>query len=126
GVVIDPWALLEEIARIEGQGVKISPECLMVADNAALILPLHRDLDQAREAQAAHKIGTTGRGIGPAYEDKVGRRAIRVADLEDRDALETKIDRLLAPHAPLRAGLGLPPVDPAALLADLLAMAPKV
>src|SRR4029077_9333850 len=111
GVVIDPWALLEEIARIEGQGVKISPECLMVADNAALILPLHRDLDQAREAQAANKIGTTGRGIGPAYEDKVGRRAVRVADLADPAALEAKIDRLLAHHGPLRRGLGLPEAD---------------
>ena len=126
GVVIDPWALLEEIARIEGQGVKISPECLMVADNAALILPLHRDLDQAREAQAAHKIGTTGRGIGPAYEDKVGRRAIRVADLGDRAALEAKIDRLLAHHGPLRRGLGLPEYDGQALLDALGEVAPKV
>ena len=77
GVVIDPWALLDEIARIEGQGISIPPDMLTVADNAALILPLHRDLDQAREAQSANKIGTTGRGIGPAYEDKVGRHAGR-------------------------------------------------
>ena len=77
---------------------------LVLADNACLILPLHRDLDQAREAAATNKIGTTGRGIGPAYEDKVGRRAIRVADLADREALEAKIDRLQAHHAPLRAG----------------------
>ena len=126
GVVIDPWALLEEIARIEAQGVKISPEILVVADNASLILPLHRDLDQAREAQAVAKIGTTGRGIGPAYEDKVGRRAIRVADLADPAALELKIDRLLAHHTPLRRGLGLPEADPAALLEALLQVAPKV
>src|SRR3982751_1207869 len=126
GVVVDPWALLDEMARIEGQGVSITPELLILADNACLILPLHRDLDQAREAAAVNKIGTTGRGIGPAYEDKVGRRAIRVADLADREALEAKIDRLLAHHGPLRRGLGLPDVDAAALLAELEAMAPKI
>src|SRR4051812_16186858 len=126
GVVIDPWALLEEIARVEGQGVTVSPESLLVADNAALILPWHKDLDQAREAQATQKIGTTGRGIGPAYEDKVGRRAIRVADLGDKSALEAKIDRLMAHHGPLRRGLGLPDIDGAALLAELEAVAPQI
>jgi adenylosuccinate synthase len=126
GVVVDPWHLLEEIAKLGGQGIEITPELLVLADNACLILPLHRDLDQAREAAATQKIGTTGRGIGPAYEDKVGRRAIRVADLADREALEAKIDRLLAHHAPLRQGLGLPEVDPAALLAELEAVAPKI
>ncbi len=126
GVVVDPWHLLSEIETLGGQGVAIGPDVLMLADNACLILPIHRDLDQAREAAAANKIGTTGRGIGPAYEDKVGRRAIRVADLADREALEAKIDRLQAHHAPLRAGLGLPPLDTAALLAELLAMAPKI
>jgi len=126
GVVVDPWHLIEEIAKIGGQGVKITPDLLVLADNACLILPLHRDLDQAREAAATNKIGTTGRGIGPAYEDKVGRRAIRVADLADRAALEAKIDRLLAHHTPLRRGLGLPEADPAALLASLEAMAPKI
>jgi adenylosuccinate synthase len=126
GVVVDPWHLLEEIAKLGGQGVAITPELLILADNACMILPLHRDLDQAREAAATQKIGTTGRGIGPAYEDKVGRRAIRVADLADRDALEAKIDRLLAHHAPLRQGLGLPEVDPAALLAELERMAPLI
>ncbi len=126
GVVIDPWALLDEIARVEAQGVSVSPATLMVADNASLILPIHRDLDQAREAQAANKIGTTGRGIGPAYEDKVGRRAIRVADLADRPALEAKIDRLLAHHGPLRRGLGLSEADGQALLDSLLEVAPKV
>lgn len=126
GVVVDPWHLLEEIAKLGGQGVSITPEMLVLADNAALILPLHRDLDQAREAAAVNKIGTTGRGIGPAYEDKVGRRAIRVDDLRDRDALEAKIDRLLAHHKPLRAGLGLPEYDGAELLAALEEIAPKV
>ena len=117
GVVVDPWHLLEEIAKLGSQGVAIGPDLLVLADNACLILPLHRDLDQAREAAATNKIGTTGRGIGPAYEDKVGRRAIRVADLADREALEAKIDRLLAHHTPLRRGLGLPEADGAALLA---------
>jgi adenylosuccinate synthase len=126
GVVVDPWHLLSEIETLRGQGVEITPERLVVADNACLILPLHRDLDRAREAVALNKIGTTGRGIGPAYEDKVGRRAIRVADLADRAALEAKIDRLLAHHAPLRAGLGLPEFDAGGLLAELEAMAPKV
>ena len=126
GVVVDPWHLLSEIEKIASQGVAITPELLVLADNACLILPLHRDLDQAREAAATNKIGTTGRGIGPAYEDKVGRRAIRVADLADRSALEAKIDRLLAHHTPLRRGLGLPDADPAALLAELEALAPKI
>jgi adenylosuccinate synthase len=126
GVVVDPWHLLSEIEKIAGQGVAITPDLLVLADNACLILPLHRDLDQAREAAASNKIGTTGRGIGPAYEDKVGRRAIRVADLADRSALEAKIDRLLAHHAPLRRGLGLPDADGARLLAELEALAPKV
>jgi len=126
GVVVDPWHLLSEIEKIAGQGVEITPDLLVLADNACLILPLHRDLDQAREAAATQKIGTTGRGIGPAYEDKVGRRAIRVADLADREALEAKIDRLLSHHGPLRRGLGLPEADGAALLAELEALAPKV
>ena len=97
GVVVDPRAFLDEIARVRAQGVEITPDLLTLADNACLILSLHRDLDQARERQAGDaKIGTTGRGIGPAYEDKVGRRAIRVADLADREALSAKITRLLA------------------------------
>ncbi|MFC3067647.1 adenylosuccinate synthase [Phenylobacterium soli] len=126
GVVVDPWHLLEEIAKIGDQGVAITPDLLVLADNACLILPLHKDLDQAREAAATNKIGTTGRGIGPAYEDKVGRRAIRVADLADREALEAKIDRLLAHHAPLRRGLGLPEADGASLLDALEEIAPKI
>jgi len=127
GVVVDPWAFLDEIARIGAQGVIIGPELLALADNAVLILPLHRDLDQAREAQAgAGKIGTTGRGIGPAYEDKVGRRAIRVADLAEPDSLPTKIARLLAHHGALRRGLDLPEADAEALFAALLEVAPKI
>ena len=126
GVVVDPWHLLAEIEKLRGQGVAITPDLLVLADNACLILPLHRDLDQAREAASSNKIGTTGRGIGPAYEDKVGRRAIRVADLADRSAMEAKIDRLLAHHTPLRRGLGLPEADGAALLAELEALAPQV
>ena len=126
GVVVDPWHLLNEIALIGSQGVTITPDLLVLADNAALILPLHRDLDMAREAAAVNKIGTTGRGIGPAYEDKVGRRAIRVADLADREALEAKIDRLLAHHTPLRRGLGLPEADGAEILASLEEIAPKI
>ncbi len=126
GVVVDPWHLLEEIAKLGSQGVVITPELLVLADNACMILPLHRDLDQAREAAATQKIGTTGRGIGPAYEDKVGRRAIRVADLADREALEAKIERLLTHHRPLRQGLALPEVDAAALLAELERLAPLI
>ncbi len=127
GVVVDPWAFLDEIARIEGQGVKIGPELLALADNAVLILPLHRDLDQAREIQAgAAKIGTTGRGIGPAYEDKVGRRAIRVGDLAEPESLPAKINRLLVHHGALRRGLDLPEADAEALLAQLIAVAPKI
>jgi adenylosuccinate synthase len=127
GVVVDPWALAAEIESGRAQGLEITPELLVLADNACLVLPLHRDLDAAREARAgAGKIGTTGRGIGPAYEDKVGRRAIRVADLADPAALPVKIERLLAHHAALREGLELKPVAPADLMAALLAVAPKV
>ena len=127
GVVVDPWHLLEEIDKLIGQGVAITPQLLTLADNACLILPLHRDLDQAREREAGEaKIGTTGRGIGPAYEDKVGRRAIRVADLADPAALDLKLPRLLAHHQALRRGLELPEIDPQALKAELLALAPRV
>jgi adenylosuccinate synthase len=127
GVVVDPWALLDEIARVEKQGVRITPELLALADNACLILPIHRELDSAREAAAgAGRIGTTGRGIGPAYEDKVGRRAIRVADLADRAAIDMKLERLLTHHNALRRGLGLEPADGEALIAGLLEVAPKI
>ena len=127
GVVVDPWSLMDEIGRARAQGLEVTPDVLVLADNATIILPLHRDLDQAREARAgAGKIGTTGRGIGPAYEDKVGRRAIRFADLSDREALETKIERLLAHHGALRAGLGLSPVTPDDILAQLAEITPQV
>jgi adenylosuccinate synthase len=126
GVVVDPWHLLGEIDSITTQGVTIAPGMLILADNACLILPLHKDLDQAREAASTQKIGTTGRGIGPAYEDKAGRRAIRVADLADPEALKPKITRLLSHHDALRKGLGLDPVDGAALFEALMEIAPKV
>ena len=100
GVVLDPWHLLEEIEKIRAQNIEISPESLMIAENTPLILPIHGELDRARENQnSIAKIGTTGRGIGPAYEDKVGRRAVRVADLADEATLETRIDRALVHHA---------------------------
>ncbi|WP_407519512.1 adenylosuccinate synthase [Methylobacterium oryzisoli] len=127
GVVVDPWHLVDEIARLKTQGVSITPDSLRIADNATLILPLHRELDHFREnANAALKIGTTKRGIGPAYEDKVGRRAIRVVDLADADLLGAKIERLLAHHNALRRGLGIEEVDAAALKSELLAIAPQI
>ncbi len=127
GVVLDPWHLLGEIETIRAQGVEITPETLMIAENTPLILPIHSELDHARENQnSVAKIGTTGRGIGPAYEDKVGRRAIRVADLADAATLETRVDRALAHHDALRRGLGLAPVDRGELLAKLREIAPKV
>ncbi|KFI34014.1 adenylosuccinate synthetase [Haematobacter missouriensis] len=127
GVVLDPWALFSEIDKLSGQGVAISTDNLMIAENTPLILPLHQDLDKIREeAAGASKIGTTGRGIGPAYEDKVGRRAIRVADLGDEETLEARLDRLLAHHDALRQGLGAPAVDRAELKAKLLEIAPKL
>jgi adenylosuccinate synthase len=124
GVVLDPWALKGEIERIREQGVEVTPELLMVADNCPLILPIHRDLDGLREdASGAGKIGTTRRGIGPAYEDKVGRRAIRVCDLAKLDDLDPLLDRLCAHHDALRAGFGEPPVDRARLKKDLAEIA---
>jgi adenylosuccinate synthase len=127
GVVVDPWAFLEEIARVVAQGVSVTPETLMLAENAALILPLHRELDEAREsANNVQALGTTKRGIGPAYEDKVGRRALRVVDLKDVAGLPGKIDRLLAHHNALRRGNRLPEIDGAALLASLEAIAPRI
>jgi adenylosuccinate synthase len=127
GVVVDPWSLLEEIDRASKVGLTITPDLLMIADTAALVLPLHRELDVAREVQAgSHRIGTTGRGIGPAYEDKVGRRAIRFADLADSDSLGTRVIRLLKHHAPLRADLGLKSVSADELLSSLAALHPRI
>ncbi|GKY88646.1 adenylosuccinate synthetase [Sinisalibacter aestuarii] len=127
GVVLDPWHLVSEIEAIAKQGVTITPENLMIAENTPLILPFHGELDRAREAQnSVAKIGTTGRGIGPAYEDKVGRRVIRVADLADPATLELRVDRALVHHNALRAGLGLEAIDKAALIAQLNEIAPKI
>ena len=127
GVVLDPWHLVDEIETIRAQGVEITPDTLMIAENTPLILPFHGELDRAREAQASvGKIGTTGRGIGPCYEDKVGRRVIRVADLGDEATLELRVDRALVHHNALRAGLGLDEIDREALLASLREIAPKI
>ncbi|MEO1047333.1 MAG: adenylosuccinate synthase [Pseudomonadota bacterium] len=127
GVVLDPWALRDEVQKLESQGVSITDDNFAIADNCPLILPIHRDLDALRESAAGKgKIGTTGRGIGPAYEDKVGRRAIRVCDLEHLDDLDAQLDRLCAHHDALRAGFDQPPVDREALLAELRDVAPFV
>jgi adenylosuccinate synthase len=127
GVVLDPHALVAEMGRLADQGVTVSPETLRIAENCTLILSVHRELDQARESSnAGTKIGTTGRGIGPAYEDKVGRRAIRLTDLADPATLPMKIERLLAHHNALRRGLGQPEVAAATLIAELEAVAAKV
>lgn len=129
GVVLDPWALLDEIDRLRAQGVQITTQNLIIAENTPLILPLHAELDRAREAAQAGngaKIGTTGRGIGPAYEDKAGRRSIRLADLADEVTLDQRIIRLLGHHNVLRAGLGLEPLDAAALKAQLNEVAPRI
>ena len=131
GVVFDPQAFLDEVARLKGQGVAVSPKNLRIAENVTLILPLHRELDALREetaerSNAATAIGTTRRGIGPAYEDKVGRRAIRLMDLADLDTLSHKIDRLLAHHNALRRGHGLQEIDGEAILRELTELAPKL
>jgi adenylosuccinate synthase len=126
GVVVDPWALLTEIASIAKQGVRITPENLKVSESATLILPLHRELDTYREDSTNQPLGTTRRGIGPAYEDKVGRRAVRVCDLADDAQLGHQVDRLLAYHNALRKGFGKPAVDGDALVRSLKEIAPKI
>jgi adenylosuccinate synthase len=127
GVVVDPWALIAEIDTMRGKGLDISPRNLKLADNAVLILPSHGALDRAREERRGDKkIGTTGRGIGPAYEDKVGRRAIRVCDLADPKALEDRVDEVLLHHNALLRGLDAPQVKRKELLASLREIAPKV
>ena len=127
GVVIDPWALIEEIERLRDAGVAIGPERLVVAENASLILPLHRNLDNAREvARGNAQIGTTGRGIGPAYEDKVGRRAIRVCDLADKQVLAEKLKHLLFHHNAILRGFGEAEIAAEGLLGELLDIAPKI
>jgi adenylosuccinate synthase len=128
GVVLDPLHLIEEIGKLAAQGVAVTPETLKIAENVTLILGLHRELDAHRESSLTDglKIGTTKRGIGPAYEDKVGRRAIRLMDLAEPQSLDEKIARLLAHHDPLRRGLGLEPVTAAAVKEELTSIAPKV
>ncbi|WP_105414747.1 adenylosuccinate synthase [Neorhizobium sp. T25_27] len=129
GVVLDPHALLAEIEKLGAQGVKVTPENLRVADNATLILSLHRELDGMREDAASNsgtKIGTTRRGIGPAYEDKVGRRAIRVMDLADMETLPGKVDRILTHHNALRRGLGEKEVSHEAIMQELTSVADRV
>jgi adenylosuccinate synthase len=127
GVVVDPWALMHEIDAIRAKGVDVSPQNLKLADNAALILPSHGALDRAREERLSDsKIGTTGRGIGPAYEDKVGRRAVRVCDLADPGALEQRVDQLLLHHNALLRGLDKPEIDRGELIASLHEIAPRI
>ena len=127
GVVLDPWALLQEIEGLRGQGVHVGPDNVRIAENVALILPLHRNLDRARETALGNaRIGTTGRGIGPAYEDKVARRAIRLGDLADQAVIGDKLDTLLVHHNALLRGLGMPEIARASVLDELKAIAPKV
>jgi adenylosuccinate synthase len=127
GVVVDPHHFVAEKAKLAGQGVIVTPDMLKIAENAPLILSLHRELDGIREsANSALRIGTTKRGIGPAYEDKVGRRAIRVIDLAEPDTLMPKIERLLAHHNALRRGMGLAEVEPQAIYDELMAVAADI
>ena len=127
GVVLDPWALLDEIETVRAQGIEITPENLRIAENAPLILPVHRNLDLAREeARGSAKLGTTGRGIGPAYEDKVARRAIRVADLTELEVLDAKVEELLVHHNALLRGFGKPEIEGTALVDALKEVAPRI
>jgi adenylosuccinate synthase len=127
GVVLDPWALLGEIEVLRGQGVEVTPQNLRIAENVPLILPIHRNLDKARELALGNaRIGTTGRGIGPAYEDKVARRAIRLGDLVSREIVAQKLEVLLLHHNALLRGLGLDEIDRAGLEAELMEVAAKV
>jgi adenylosuccinate synthase len=127
GVVLDPNALVEEIERLARQRVKVTPESLRIAENATLILPLHQELDAIRESSnPGAQIGTTRRGIGPAYEDKVGRRAIRLMDLADLSVLDAKVERLLVHHNALRRGMGLAEIAPRSVYDGLAAVAPRV
>jgi adenylosuccinate synthase len=127
GVVIDPWALLKEIETLRGQGVTVGPDRLTIASNAPLILPLHVRIDQAREeARGKERIGTTGRGIGPAYEDKVARRAVRVCDLDDLETLAAKVDALLDHHNAYLRGRGQEEIEAAPLMAALDEVAPRL
>jgi len=127
GVVVDPWSLLEEIERLGAAGIVVTPDILVLAENAVLVLPIHRELDAVRESSnSLVRLGTTKRGIGPAYKDKVGRRAIRVIDLKDLATLPAKLERLLAHHNALRRGAGADEIDAGQLLAELTAVAPRI
>lgn len=127
GVVLEPWALLSEIEKIAEKGINVTSDILKIAENTPLLLPLHAELDQVREEAAGDaKIGTTGRGIGPAYEDKAGRRSIRVCDLANPNTLKEKIEKLLAHHNPLRKGLGAAPLNADEILSSLQEIAPKI
>ena len=127
GVVVDPVALLAEMDRVRAQGLDVTPDTLRIAENAVLILPVHAALDRAREAaRGDRRIGTTGRGIGPAYEDKVARRAIRMCDLAEPEVLVAKLEDMLAHHNAMLASLGAPEFSVHALHDDLMAMAPRI
>ena len=127
GVVIDPWALLKEIAGLREQGVEITPANLLVSENAPIILPLHGEIDRALEAARGNaKIGTTGRGIGPAYEDKVGRRGLRICDLAHPETLRQKLENMMMYHNALLKGLGAQPVDINATAKALEEIAPQI
>ncbi|KKC40918.1 adenylosuccinate synthetase [Devosia epidermidihirudinis] len=127
GVVVDPHHFVAEMAKLRAQGVTITPEILRIADNAPLILSLHRELDAIREdSNSGLKIGTTKRGIGPAYEDKVGRRAIRLIDLSEPDTLMVKIERLLGHHNALRRGMGLPEIEAQVIYDELTSVAAEI
>ncbi|MEE9545077.1 MAG: adenylosuccinate synthase, partial [Rhodospirillales bacterium] len=127
GVVVDPWALMEEIDAMRSRGIEVSPRTLHIADNAPLLLALHRNLDRTRETAAGNnRIGTTRRGIGPAYEDKVARRAIRIGDLGEPEILPEKVDKLIFHHNALLRGFGMPEIDRDGLIAELNEIAPKI
>ena len=127
GVVVDPWALLTEIDTIRAKGVSVSPETLLLAENATLILPMHGAIDRAREAaRGEHKLGTTGRGIGPAYEDKVARRGLRVCDLAEPRVLARKLKELVFHHNALLRGYGAPEFDYDEVLASVTEVAQRI
>ncbi len=127
GVVVSPWAFLEEVETVRGQGVAISPDNLRIAHNATLILPLHAELDELREdINDGQHIGTTRRGIGPAYEDRIGRRAVRLADLDDLDGLRLRLEEVLRHHNALRRGFGRPEIEMDEVLEPLIKVAPDI
>jgi len=127
GVVIDPWALLNEIEEIKKQGVEVTPENFMISESASLILPFHQEMDEIREdAAGKEKIGTTRRGIGPCYEDKVGRRSIRVMDLRSESNLDNRLENVLLHHNAIRKGLNKKIYEKDKLKKELLEIAPEI